>query len=94
LRKLSFCEIHSVLISDALKWYPADGFFSSMERSFLVSGKGQIDAGLVLLISPESASDLWQTWFFNHMTPGDTRYPSFRHYFEQVFQDLAADTCG
>jgi hypothetical protein len=71
-----------------LKEYPGDDIPAIMDSCFQASERDAEE--LVLLIPPQIAGAAWQTWFFAHWVPGEIRYPSFRHYFEQVFQDLQA----
>lgn len=73
-----------------LKDYPGEDMASAMESAILVSDKEAM-TDLVLLIPPSKAHDSWQTWFFADWVPGEIRYPSFRHYFEQAYQQLQTD---
>jgi hypothetical protein len=72
------------------KGYPGDDMASVMERCIL--GSDPEAEEMVLLIPPVQAPEPWQTWFFAHWVPGETRYPSFRHYMEQELQELRAQT--
>lgn len=71
-----------------LKTYPGDDMPTVMDTCIQVSERDA--AELVLLIPPQADGDAWQTWFFAHWVPGEIRYPSFRHYLEQVFQEIQA----
>jgi cell wall assembly regulator SMI1 len=73
---------------DSLKTYPGDDMPTVMDTCIQVSERDV--AELVFLIPPQRVGEPWQTWFFAHWVPGEVRYPSFRHYLEQVFQDLQA----
>ena len=73
---------------DILKTYPGDDMPTVMDTCIQVSERDA--AELVFLIPPQRVGEPWQTWFFAHWVPGEVRYPSFRHYLEQVFQDLQA----
>jgi hypothetical protein len=66
-----------------LKEYPGDDLPQVLESCLLVSE--QIETDMVLLIPPRTNSSSWQCWFFAHWIPGEIRYPSFRHYFEESF---------
>jgi AraC-like DNA-binding protein len=83
LRHILDAEILAIL-----KEYPGDDMPAIMDSCIQVSERDAEE--LVLLIPPQAAGEAWQTWFFAHWVPGEIRYPSFRHYLEQVFQDLQA----
>jgi hypothetical protein len=69
-----------------LNQYPGDDLPQVLESSLLISE--QIGTDMVLLIPPGKSSASWQCWFFAHWIPGEIRYPSFRHYFEEAFSRL------
>jgi len=68
------------------KEYPGDDLPQALESSLLISE--QMETDMVLLIPPGKSSGSWQCWFFAHWIPGEIRYPSFRHYFEEAFARL------
>jgi hypothetical protein len=72
-----------------LKEYPGEDFSCTIESSILISELKETD--MVLLIPPYPGNDLWQCWFFAHWVPGEMRFPSFRHYLEQTFQNLQTE---
>lgn len=71
-----------------LKEYPGDDMPAALDTAVLVSERDAEE--MVLLIPPQAADKSWRVWFFAHWVPGEIRYPSFRHYLEQAFQDLQA----
>lgn len=71
-----------------LKEFHEDDAPGSFERSIQISNLGEMGGELVLLIPPASPDDPWQTWFYAPWVPGVIRYPSFRHFLEQTFQEL------
>lgn len=71
-----------------LKEYPEEDAPEALERSIQISDLGEMGGELVLLIPPASPDDPWQTWFYAPWVPGVIRYPSFRHFLEQTFQEL------
>ena len=72
-----------------LKDYPGEDFSPAIESSLLISEIEETN--MVLLIPPHPGNDQWQCWFVAHWIPGEMRFPSFRHYLEQVFQDLQTE---
>ena len=75
-----------------LKNYPGEDFSRAIESSILISELKETD--MVLLIPPHPGDDRWQCWFFAHWIPGEMRFPSFRHYLEQAFQNLQTKDVG
>jgi hypothetical protein len=71
-----------------LKEHHEDDALASFDRSIQISDLGEMGGELVLLIPPASPDDPWQTWFYAPWVPGVIRYPSFRHFLEQTFQEL------
>src|SRR5262249_47517331 len=69
-----------------LKEYPGDDLPQVLESSLLISELLETD--MILLVPPADSSGTWQCWFFAHWVPGEIRYPSFRHYFEEAFARL------
>jgi len=72
-------------IMEAFKEYP-DDVPRVLDSSLLISE--QTEADMVLLVPPGKSGDTWQCWFFAGWIPGEMRYPSFRHYFEDAFGQL------
>lgn len=75
---------------DILKDYPGENLSEAIESSILVSELKESD--MVLLVPPRPNEDQWQCWFLAHWVPGEIRYPSFRHYVEEVFQNSQTET--
>ena len=71
---------------DILKEYSGENVSSAIESSLLVSKLEGTE--MVLLLPQHSGNDRWECWFFAHWVPGQVRYPTFRHYLEQTFQNL------
>jgi cell wall assembly regulator SMI1 len=76
-------------ILQILKEYPGDDMPAAMDRCIQISDSAAEE--VVVLIPPRAVDASWQTWFFAHWVPGEIRYPSFRHYLEQIFQALQAE---
>jgi hypothetical protein len=89
------CAVEFVLAASAdtqflaiLNELPQEDAPDAFERSIQISDPGPLGGELVWLIPPATETDSWQTWFFVPWAGEIARYPSFRHFFEQMFQDL------
>lgn len=63
-------------------------FAASFSSSLLIGGYKEEQQ---LLLIPSKKSKDWECWFFASWVPGETKYPNFRYYMENLLKDLDAE---
>ena len=89
LKNVEQPELFKLYSGFPVKENDTESFEEYVSRAILISEYPEEQ--MIWLIPPKEEFDSWQTWFFANWNPGETRYPSFRHFIEEQIQALEKD---